>query len=155
RRNSIQALVGAVDMLVALKETQLAARELVSAAGGERSGRRGAQAPQHAPAGPSKAIEVGLVTFEEQLDASRRATEAALAMAEQVGDAQVGAEQRNAISTWLDPIDDQIAVHRSLLGQLEEVARSDATAAGRFLDQRVEPHYVDVLLPLIQGYQEA
>src|SRR5262249_56184047 len=32
RRNSVQALVWAVDMLMSLKETQLAARELVSAA---------------------------------------------------------------------------------------------------------------------------
>src|SRR5262245_65014142 len=44
---------------------------------------------------------------------------------------------------------------RTLLAQLEEVARSDPEAAERFLDQRLEPHYVDVLLPLIQGYQEA
>src|SRR5262249_40699067 len=155
RRNSVQELVGAVDMLVALKETQLAARELVSAAWAERSARRGAQPQQRATARPSKASEVGLVPFEEQLDASRRATEGALAMAEQAGDANVSAQERNAISTWLDPIDDQIAVHRSLLAQLQEVARTDPEAAGRFLYQKIEPHYVDVLLPLIQGYQEA
>jgi two-component sensor histidine kinase/HAMP domain-containing protein len=154
RRNSVQALVGAVDMLIALKETQLAARELVSAAWEERSARH--RAPQqHASEGPWKAIEVGLATFDEELDASRRATEGALAMAEQLGNERVSAQERNAITTWLDPIDDQIAAHRTLLTQLAEVARSDPEAAGRFLDQRIEPHYVDVLLPLIQGYQEA
>src|SRR5262245_43890906 len=141
-------------MLMSLKETQLAARELVSAAWTERTARR--RAPQQrAAAGPSKAIEVGLATFDEQLDSSRRATEGALAMAEQVGNDRVSAQERNVIATWLDPIDDQIAAHRSLLAQLEEVARSDPEAAERFLDQRIEPHYVDVLLPLIQGYQEA
>jgi len=155
RRHSIQALVGAVDMVVALKETQLSAQELVSTAWGERSARRGAPPQPRGTEGASKAIEVGLVTFEEQLDASRRATEAALALAEQVGDVQNGAQERNAISTWLDPLDDQLAVYRALLGKLGEVAQSDPEAAGRFLHQRILPHSVDVLLPLIQGYQEA
>jgi PAS domain S-box-containing protein len=155
RRNSIQELVGAVDMLIALKETELAARELVSAARSERLARRGSQSQQPRSAGPSRAIEVGLSTLEDQLDASRRATEEALAMAEQVGDAQASARERSEISTWLDKIDDEIAAHRSLLGQLEDVARSDPDAAERYLGQRIEPHNVDVLLPLIQGYQEA
>ena len=155
RRNSIQELVGAVDMLIALKETELAARELVSASWSERSARRGSRSQQPRSAGQSKAIEIGLSTFEEQLEASRRATEGALAMAEQVGDARASARERDQISTWLDRLDDEIAAHRSLLGQLEEVAPSDPDAAGRYLDQRIEPHYVDVLLPLIQGYQEA
>src|SRR5262249_24321318 len=112
RRNSVQALVGAVDMLMSLKETQLAARELGSAAWTERTARR--RAPQQRAAGPSKAIEVGLATFDEQLDSSRRATEGALAMAEQVGNDRVSAQERNVIATWLDPIDDQIAAHRTL-----------------------------------------
>ena len=155
RRNSIQELVGAVDMLIALKETQLAARELVSASWSERLAHRGSQPQQRRSAGPSKAIEIGLSTFEEQLEASRRATEGALAMAEQVGDAEASARERSEISTWLDRIDDEVAAHRSLLEQLEGVARSDPNAAGRYLDQRIEPHHVDVLLPLIQGYQEA
>src|SRR5262249_15576893 len=92
RRNSIQELMGAVDMLIALKETQLAARELVSASWNERFAHRGSQAQQRGPSGRSKAIETGLSTFEEQLEASRRATEGALAMAEQAGDVQ-GAER--------------------------------------------------------------
>src|SRR5262249_22073543 len=148
-------LMGAVDMLIALKETQLAARELVSASWNERFAHRGSQLQQRGPSGRSKAIETGLSTFEEQLEASRRATEGALAMAEQAGDVQAAERERYEISTWLDRIDDEIAVHRSLLGQFEEFARSDPDAGGRYLDQKVEPHYVDVLLPLIQGYQEA
>src|SRR5262249_38116275 len=77
------------------------------------------------------------------------------AMAEQVGDAEASARERYDISAWLDKIDEEIAAHRSLLGQLQEFARSAPDAAERYLDQRVEQHYVDVLLPLIQGYQEA
>jgi PAS domain S-box-containing protein len=155
RRSSIQELVGAGDMLIALKETELAARELVSASWNERSAHRGSQSGQRKSAGASKAIEVGLSSFEEQLAASRRATEGALAMAEQVGDAEASARERYDISAWLDKIDEEIAAHRTLLGQLQEFARSAPDAAERYLDQRVEQHYVDVLLPLIQGYQEA
>jgi two-component system, sensor histidine kinase PdtaS len=155
RRSSIQELVGAGDMLIALKETELAARELVSASWNERSAHRGSQSGQRKSAGASKAIDVGLSSFEEQLAASRRATEGALAMAEQVGDAEASARERYDISAWLDKIDEEIAAHRSLLGQLQEFARSAPDAAERYLDQRVEEHYVDVLLPLIQGYQEA
>ena len=155
RRNSIQELVGAGDMLIALKETELAARELVSASWSERLAHRSSQSRQRTSPGASKAIDVGLSAFEEHLEASRRSTEGALAMAEQVGNAEASARERSAISTWLDKIDDEIAAHRSLLGQLQEVARSAPDAAERYLDQRVEPHYVDVLLPLIQGYQEA
>jgi PAS domain S-box-containing protein len=154
-RSSIQELVGAVDMLIALKEMQLAARELVSASRDERSAQRGSQPPQDRSAGPKGAIESALLTLEEQLEASRRATEGALAMAEQVGDANAAARRRHEISTWLDGIDDEIAVHRSLLDELGQLARSDPKAAGRYLDKRIQPHNVDVLLPLIQGYQEA
>src|SRR4029077_8368829 len=121
----------------------------------ERLAHRKSPSQQRISPGASKAIDVGLSAFEEHLDASRRSTEGALAMAEQVGNAEASARERSAISTWLDKIDDEIAAHRSLLAQLEEVARSAPDAAERYLDQRVEPHYVDVLLPLIQGYQEA
>jgi PAS domain S-box-containing protein len=155
RRSSIQELVGAADMLIALKEGQLAARELVSASGRERSARGGSQPQQGGSTGASGAIENSLLAFEEQLEASRRATEAALALAEQAGDAYAAARERYEISTWLDRIDDEIAVQRSLLGQLGELARSDRAAAERYLDKSIQPHYIDVLLPLIQGYQEA
>jgi PAS domain S-box-containing protein len=150
RHSSLQELAGAVDMVVALKETQLLARELVATSWRARS------APPGTPAAaPADAIERALAAFREQLDASRRATEAALAMAEQRGDREAAAREHRELSAWLDRIDDEIEVHRTLLVELSRLARTSPDAAERHVDQQVEPHYVDVLLPLIQEYQEA
>jgi two-component sensor histidine kinase/HAMP domain-containing protein len=147
RGDSVRELIGAVDMLSALKENQLAARELLARTGGEQ--------PARASAEPGAAIEDGLVAFEQQLAAVRGATEAGLATLAQAGDDPVAARDRQQIATWLDRINSEVAVHRSLVGELRELARSDPEAARKYLDDAVYPHYEHVLEPLIQGYQDA
>ena len=154
RRGSLQELLGAVDMLLTLGETQLSVRELVSTTARNRSARPGPEGSQR-PAGAAAAIESGLGAFEEALEASRRATEATLAGAEQAGDTTAAARERQELSAWLDRLDDEIATHRWLLGQLTELASSDPDAAAQYANKRILPHYVDVVLPLVQGYHEA
>jgi two-component sensor histidine kinase len=146
RGDSVRELIGAVDMLSALKDNQLAARELLARTGGEQ--------PARASAEPAAAIEDGLVAFEQQLAALRRATEAGLATLAQAGNDPVAARDREQIATWLDRINSEVAVHRSLVGELRELrelARSDPEAARKYLDDAVYPHYERVLEPLIQA----
>jgi two-component sensor histidine kinase/HAMP domain-containing protein len=47
-----------------------------------------------------------------------------------------------------------LVVYRTRLDALLALARTDAPAAGRFLEEHVEPHYSDVMLPLIQRYRD-
>jgi two-component sensor histidine kinase/HAMP domain-containing protein len=155
RHTSLEELAGAGDMLVALEEAQLAAMPLLASSRRERSSRGGGPADPRGSAGAAAAIEQGLHALEEKLDASRRVTEAALAMAEQGGDAATAARERQDISAWLDRIDVELAVHRSLVGQLLELARSDPEAARRYLDKYVRPHHAEVLQPLVRGYRDA
>src|SRR5262249_2498895 len=96
----------------------------------------------------------GLMAFERQLDASRRATEAALAAVGPVGSMPAAERQRRELSAWLDKLRVELAVHHALVDQLRDLARSDPEAAEQYLEARVYPHYVDVLQPLIQGYQD-
>jgi two-component sensor histidine kinase/HAMP domain-containing protein len=153
RRNSVQELTRAANMLVTLREYQLNARELLegSKAQGSSDDETGsAEEPAALPAG----IEGGLMAFERQLDASRRATEAALAAVGPVGSMPAVGRQRRELSAWLDKLRVELAVHHALVDQLRDLARSDPEAAEQYLEARVYPHYVDVLQPLIQGYQD-
>jgi two-component sensor histidine kinase/HAMP domain-containing protein len=155
RRKSLQELAGAIDMMMALEETQLATRELLASSWRERWARSGLQPDPLGSAASGVAIADGLVAFEEQLDASRRATDAALAMAEQAGRAGGVAREPREIATWLDRIDDEIAVHHALVRHFLELARSDPEAGSQYLTARLHPHYVDVLQPLIRSYHGA
>ncbi|HKA29262.1 MAG TPA: histidine kinase dimerization/phosphoacceptor domain -containing protein, partial [Candidatus Binatia bacterium] len=153
RRNSVQELTRAANMLVTLREYQLNARELLegSKAQGSSDDETGsAEEPGAVPAG----IEGGLMAFERQLDASRRATEAALAAVGPVGSMPAAERQRRELSAWLDKLRVELAVHHALVDQLRDLARSDPETAEQYLEARVYPHYVDVLQPLIQGYQD-
>jgi len=153
RRNSVQELTRAANMLVTLREYQLNARELLegSKAQGLSDDETGeAEEPGAVAAG----IEGGLMAFERQLDASRRATEAALAAVKPVGSVPAAELQRRELSAWLDKLRVELAVHHALVDQLRDLARSDPEAAEQYLEARVYPHYVDVLQPLIQGYQD-
>lgn len=154
RRSHLQELMGVTDMMVALKETQLSTRELVSAASRAPS-RAGRAGDQRGSVESWASIESGLAAFEEHLATTRRATEAALATAEQAGDTGAAARERHELSAWLDRIDDEIAEHRWLVGELAALTRSDAGAAREYYEKRIQPHSVDVLLPLIEGYQES
>jgi PAS domain S-box-containing protein len=153
RRSSVQELMRAVNMLVTLREHQLRTQELL-----EASRRQGSSDgdPQEAEesAAVAAAIERGLMAFERQLDTSRRATEAALAIGEPAGRVPAAGRQRRELSAWLDKLRVEIAVHHSLVEQLRDVARSDPDAAEGYLEAQVYPHYVEVLQPLIQGYQD-
>jgi PAS domain S-box-containing protein len=155
RRSSIDELTAAGDMLATLEGTQRAAVDLLASSRRERSSRAVRQPQAGGSAGSAASIEQGLATFEEQLATSRRRIEAALAMAGQAGTAPMVARERNDMLPRLDRIDVELAVHRSLVGQLLELARSDPDAARRYLDQRVHPHYLHVLRPLVQGHREA
>ena len=48
----------------------------------------------------------------------------------------------------------EVHVHRDLLLQVVGLARSQPASAQRLLSERVQPHYLDVLFPIIQRYQE-
>jgi PAS domain S-box-containing protein len=154
RRHSVQELVRAVNMLVTLKDDQLTVRELLETSRAAQATDDGAPAPERA-SGVAAALERALVTFEQRLDASRHATEVALAAVEQAGGVPAAARERRELSSWLDRLRVEIAVHHSLADHLRDLARSDPGAAARYLDTEVYPHYVDGLQPLIQGYQQA
>ena len=155
RRSHLQEVVGVTDMMVALKETQLSTRELVTSASRAPSPQGAREGDQRGPAQAWASIESGLAAFEEHLAATRRGTEAALAAAEQAGDTDAATRERHELSAWLDRIDDEIAEHRWLLGELAALARSDVGAAREYYEKRIQPHSVDALLPLIEGYQES
>jgi two-component sensor histidine kinase/HAMP domain-containing protein len=154
RRHSVQELVRAVNMLVTLKEDQLNAREVLEASRTRRGAGDAAPEPER-PAGVAAAIERALVTFELQLDASRHATEVALAAVEEAGSVPAAARERRELSSWLDRLRVEIAVHHALVDHLLALARSDPEGATRYLEAEVYPHYVNGLQPLIQGYQQA
>jgi PAS domain S-box-containing protein len=73
---------------------------------------------------------------------------------EPAGRAPAAGRQLRELSAWLDKLRVEIAVHHSLVDHLRDLARSDPDAAERYLEAQVYPHYVDVLQPLIQGYQD-
>ena len=154
RRHSVQELVRAVNMLVTLKEDQLTARDVLDTSRARRAAGDGAPEAER-PIGVAAAIERALVTFELQLDASRHATEVALAAVEEAGSVPAAARERRELSSWLDRLRVEIAVHHALVDHLLGLARSDPEAATRYLDAEVYPHYVNGLQPLIQGYQQA
>jgi two-component sensor histidine kinase/HAMP domain-containing protein len=154
RRHSVQELVRAVNMLVTLKEDQLTARDVLDTSRARRAAGDGTPEAER-PAGVAAAIERALVTFEQRLDASRRATEVALAAVEEAGSVPAAARERRELSSWLDRLRVEIAVHHALVDHLLALARSDPEGATRYLDAEVYPHYVNGLQPLIQGYQQA
>jgi len=149
RRSSVRELVGATDMLLALEKTHAAAQELLAERWREAAG---AGAPLDAERARD-AIEQGLTAFVVQLRETRRATEAALTIAEQHGDARRAAAERLELGTVLDRLSDEFEKHRALLRELVERAPLDPRAATSVLEETVEPHYLDVMFPLIERYQ--
>src|SRR5262249_30813708 len=151
RRNSVQELTRAANMLGMLRENQLKTRELLEESRRQRSSDDETRETEE-PGAVAAGIEGGLMAFERQLDASRRATEAALVAVAPTG--SVPAAARRELSAWLDKLRVELAVHHALVDQLRDLARSDPNAAEEYLEARVYPHYVGVLQPLIQGYQD-
>jgi hypothetical protein len=149
RLGSMRELLGASDMNLALKATHAATQELLADAW--RSG-----GTAHTPANASRAtraIEDGLDEFARQLAASRRATEAALALAVAQGDQRSIEEERFELRVWLDDLADEFSVHRALLDELVMLAERDPQAALDLLNHSIEPHYRERMLPAIRAYR--
>jgi len=89
------------------------------------------------------AIDAGMDAVDAQLRASRRATAAVL---------PGGAPP--ATTALFERLVNEVHVHRDLLLQVVGLARSQPASAQRLLSERVQPHYLDVLFPIIQRYQE-
>jgi two-component sensor histidine kinase len=100
-----------------------------------------------------EAIDLGLASFEEQLTACRRVTEVSLAAAEQRGEGRVANEKRHVLTERLDRLEDEMEAYRVLLRHFMITVGLDPDGAGRWLDERVEPHDRDVLRPLLDGYR--
>ena len=140
---AIQQVVGASDMLLALETAQRAASDLVASASRVHF--------QHAASVPDDgtgqqlvaAIDAGMEAVDAQLRASRRTTAAVLP----------GGSPR-ATTKRFERMANEVRVHRDLLRQVVGLARSQPASAQRLLSERVQPHYLDVLFPMIQRYQE-
>jgi two-component sensor histidine kinase/HAMP domain-containing protein len=143
RGGDVRELMTAVNMLAPLGQHQQAVRQLLEAF-------RGGPSAAPGTAGSGEAVEKALVAFAEQLDASQRAVEAA----RRTLGAPTAAGPRGEISPWHERLSAEIGVHRALVGQLIALVRSDPDAARPALEERVARHYVDVLQPLITGYQD-
>jgi len=149
RQSSLHELLGATEMVLALESVRAATQELLAEAW---RAHRGADAPP-ALGGPLAAIERGLDEFATRLADSRTATETALAMATRRGDARAIAEERYELYVWLDALETELALHRTLLESFAELAPADPAAASEMLDRRIEPHYRDEMVPLIRSYE--
>ena len=140
---AMQQVVGASDMLLALETAQRAASDLVASASRVHL--------QHAASAPDDgtsrqlvaAIDAGMDAVDAQLRASRRATAAVLSG---------GAPP--ATTKLFERMANEVRVHRDRLRQVVGLARSQPASAQRLLSERVQPHYLDVLFPIIQRYQE-
>ncbi len=152
RESSLLEFIGATQMLVALKATHAAAQELVvegwHAHFDQRPDVQGGGDFNRATA----AIDDRLAAFADGLATSRQATESAISRGERRSDTTAIAGETEEMA-WLDGLAVELVVHRTRLDALVALAQTDLSAAGHLLEEHVEPHYREVMLPLIQRYK--
>jgi hypothetical protein len=151
-QSSLQELVGATDMLLAIKTTHATVQELLAETWRQRAAGQKVDPVEIARA--RQAIETGLEACAERLTASRTATLRAIDLASGTTSPQRVEAEHRELTAWLDRLGPELDVHRGLLRELVEIVGDDPGTAGRFLDERVEPHYLDSMFPLIVGYQQ-
>ena len=141
-------------MLVALKATHAAAQELVVEAWRAHfepfaPGRAAAMST-----GRRRRSRTGSRVFADRLAASRQATEAALSLGERRGDE--AADRGREGTKWRGSTGSVPGWSSIARGSTRSSCwrATDAPAAGRFLEEHVEPHYSEVMLPLIQRYRD-
>jgi PAS domain-containing protein len=144
--SAVQEVLGPGDMLLALEAVQQACSQLIAAR---------AQTVRAANASVSRtidalvdAIESGMDAVDSQIAASRRG--------DGTGVASSGFDGSTAVASGgsLDRIASETTLHRSLLRQVVRLSASQPAAAARLFQERVQPHYLDVLVPMIQTYQD-
>lgn len=152
RENSLQEFEAATDMVAALKATYGAAQELV--AEGELARQRQDLGSESEPdiSRAALAIETRLATLADRLSESRRATQATLESGRLAMSPTLAGEAAEIAS--LDEIDAQLALHRSRLDALIQLVQGNPQMAARVLEEDIEPHYRQVMLPSIRRYRE-
>jgi len=144
----VPEVLGPAEMLLALETTQQAASQLTALAS-RAQGLRAANVPADRTIDAlAKAIDSGMDSVEGQIRVIRRAADAALAEASPGDASAVGSGES------LDRIASEVALHRDLLRQVVHLSASQPVAAERLFDERIQRHYLDVLVPMIQAYQD-
>jgi len=146
--SAIQEVLGPADMLLALETTQQAASQLVTLASRSQVPRATNTPADRTIDALAKAIESGMDAVEGQIRASRRADQAVAASADH------GTSFDGRPGDSLDRIASEAAAHRALLQQLVRLSASRPADAARLFEDRVEPHYLDVLVPMMQAHQD-
>lgn len=150
RRSSIEEVLAAEGMALALQTTQAAAYRLLA----ERY-RQLPDASHESAWGPVPqldldAIDAGEEDFEDSLDHSRGALAVAASLAP---DLPGTVEARRA---QLREIEQEFAVHQGLQERLVHLMRYHPTDQVReFLEEQFEPHYSDRMRPLIREFLSA
>src|SRR5262245_3130099 len=144
--SAVQEVVGPADMLLALEAVHQACSQLLATrAQTVRAATATADRTIDALVG---AIESGMDAVDGQIAASRRADGTTVA--------ESPFDDPTAVASGgsLDRVASEATLHRSMLREVVRLSASQPAAAARLFDQRVQPHYLDVLVPMIQAYQD-
>lgn len=101
-----------------------------------------------------KEIFDSLDEFEGALRFSRRATEGGFQKAREFGEDEEEAEGELEELQLLDEIEADYLVHKKAVSQLIEIEKTNFILADKFLEETMNVHYEDVLLPKIELYEE-
>src|SRR5262245_35346117 len=137
--SAVQEVLGPSDMLLALEAVQQACGQLITAR---------AQPLRAGNAAVGRTIDALVDAVDGQIAASRRADGTGVASSSFAGSTAVASDGS------LDRIASEVTLHRGLLQQVVRLSASQPAAAARLFQERVQPHYLDVLVPRIQAYQD-
>src|SRR5262245_3815403 len=143
---AVQEVLGPSDMLLALEAVQQACSQLITARA--QTLRAANPAVGRTIDALVDAIESGMDAVDGQIAASRRADVTGVASSSFAGSTAVASDGS------LDRIASEVTLHRGLLQQVVRLSASQPAAAARLFQERVQPHYLDVLVPRIQAYQD-
>ena len=98
-------------------------------------------------------VQASLTSFRESLNNSRNSTEALIRTARDQGDEELAAQEQEELTVWIDRLDVEFAQHSRLIGEFLRLANDNIAAAELFLRDRLQPHYRQQMLPLIDAYK--
>jgi two-component sensor histidine kinase/HAMP domain-containing protein len=139
RESSLLQFEAATDMVAALKASHAAAQELVVEGWRAQAQQRRGEEPGGELERAALAIERRIATLAERLMTCRRASQTAPPDAGKVA--------------ALDHLEGELALHRARLDALIQLVQNNPQTAARLLEEHIEPHYRNVMRPLLQRYR--
>ncbi len=141
RQSALMEFEAATDMIAALKGSHASAQELVVEGWRAHVEDRRSDQPGGGLEQAALEIERRIATLAERLADCRRADDAA--------------SPPDDDRALLDRLENELALHRARLDALIQLVQHSPQTAARLLEEDIEPHYRNVMRPLLQDYRSS